>query len=166
MSEVEESITDGCVFLVVTVIKLISALDTSLVTNTMTVEERSVDVDTLPILCSETEDMETDGSVVLNLNHNTTLLDVGIPDILLLFTPTEDGTVSESTEVDTDLQLVSVTEFMVLTLLLLEVKVTTVDVETPKLSSPRETLDGTVGTQLIGTVKLQLLLTTSKDVGI
>jgi len=85
---------------------------------------------------------------------------------LLLSILAEDGIVSEWIEEDTELHTVSVTESMVLTPLSLEVKVTIVDVEMPKLSSPRETLDGTVIIQITGTVKLQLLLTTSKDVGI
>jgi len=95
----------------------------------------------------------------------TTSKDVGLAKDQLQSTLAEDGTVSESIEEDTDLHTNSVTESQVLPPISSEVKDTTVDVEIPRLFSPREIEDIMEFIQDTGTVKLQLLLTTSKDVG-
>jgi len=86
-------------------------------------------------------------------NLFTSSIDVGLERKPSLFTLTEDGTVSESIEEDTELLTVSVTEFMVLLPISSEVKVTTVDVEIPELSLQEETEDITDNIQDTGTVK-------------
>jgi len=87
-----------------------------------------------------TESIHHTGTVKL-LNLLITSRDVGTTEFPSLFTLTEDGIVSEWIEEDTELQLVSVTESMVLQLMLSEDKVTTVDVEMLELASSREVQD-------------------------
>jgi hypothetical protein len=117
-----------------------------------TEELRFVDVVHTLIKCTEIELTETDGLVVQVKNLCTSSKDVGETDKLKLSYLEEDGIVSELTEEDTDLQLVSVTESPVLTLYSSEDKVTTVDVETIELPSPRETEDITDNIHNTGTV--------------
>ena len=101
-----------------------------------------------------------------DLDLYTSSKDVGETDKLKLSYLEEDGIVSELTEEDTELQLVSVTESPVLTPYSSEDKVTTVDVETTPLPSPRDTEIITDNIHNTGTVKLLDLSITSEDVGL
>jgi len=115
----------------------------------------------------ETEDtmdiIHNTGTVKVELS--TTSEDVGPTDKPKPSIPLEDGIVLELTEEDTELQLVSVTELLVLPLISLEVKDTTVDVEIPRLSSPKETEDIMDIIHNTGTAELHKL-TTSENVGL
>jgi len=114
----------------------------------------TVDVETLePSWLRETEDITVSIQVTGTVKSKlTTSEDVGLTNKLKPFTTEEDGCASELTEEDTEPHKVSVTELLVPPPMPSEDKVTTVDVETPELSSLRKTEDIMESIHLIGDV--------------